>query len=147
VRQSHPTPPDACLRAYHALILRYGHTAFSRIWGCFRYHDIVDLTGHLCDGKKLRELVMFDRNLVCRQDWIIPNTDNRRASRFRVFWINPEYSGPPVGRDLDQDNRNNPPAVAPHDVRLIPRKIQIIQPVIPSDNGLLFEMALPGRPE
>lgn len=131
---TYPTPPKASARAFNALRGRFGDTQFSRVWGCWRYIDIIIQTGHQCDNRKLRELVEFDRHLVCREDWII---DGRK---FRVFWLNPDYPNAPVGLDLDQGK--NPPARQPHDVRLVPRRVTGYAPVVPGKDTL-FEICLP----
>lgn len=128
--------PKASQRALNVLRGRYGTTTFPNTWGCWRYIDIINKTGHNCDDKKLRELVMHDRHLVCREDWIV---DGRK---FRVFWLNPDYPNKPIGRDLDIGK--NPPAVAPHDVRLIARRAEEYAPIRLGSNGRLFEFLVPG---
>ncbi len=138
----YPTPPKKCREVFNILMRVNRRQAsdckMARVHGCVSNNDLYELTRKSSASRRLRDLVEFDRDLVCREDW--PG----KGRPYRVYWLNPTYPKNIVGRDLDMPGVRNPPAVSPHDVRMVRAQSSGYAPVRPGRDGKLFEFLVPG---
>lgn len=79
------TIPRRCELVYQALQGLLGQTDFSARTGCWRYIDLIKITGRNSTERKLRELIEAEPGLVRCQ--VLTGED---GTRFKVFDLAPQ---------------------------------------------------------